>query len=233
MPSPERTVLVTGGTGALGTAVTQTLLDRGWRVVDTWRAERELEHVVEHPNLELVHADLLDEDGASTAVAAAAGDAGAPLRGVVNLVGGFTAGPRVHETDPADFERMLTLNLRPTFLVTRAAIPHLLGAGGGSIVCTGARAAVQPFRGAAAYVAAKAAVMAFACAVAEDYRDDDIRCNCVLPSVIDTPANRKAMPDADHSRWVPPEEIARVVAFLVSDDSHPTSGTEIPVYGRA
>jgi len=100
-------------------------------------------------------------------------------------------------------------------------------------VCVGTRAALQPFKGAAGYVASKAAVIAFAHAVAVEYRDDGIRCNAILPSVIDTPANRAAMPNADHDRWVKPAEIAGVVAHLLSDESAPVSGAAIPVYGRA
>jgi NAD(P)-dependent dehydrogenase (short-subunit alcohol dehydrogenase family) len=105
--------------------------------------------------------------------------------------------------------------------------------GGGGIVCVGTRAALHPFSGAAGYVASKAAVIAFANAVAVEYRDDGIRCNAILPSVIDTPGNRASMPDADHQKWVRPKEIAGVIAHLLSRESEPTSGAAIPVYGRA
>jgi NAD(P)-dependent dehydrogenase (short-subunit alcohol dehydrogenase family) len=131
------------------------------------------------------------------------------------------------------FERVLTLNLRATYLVTRAVLPHLVEGGGGAIVCVSARAAVRPFRGASAYATAKAAVLAFAEAVAVEYRGDGVRCNAILPSRIDTAANREREPDADTSRWVPPEEVAAVIRFLCSDESAPTSGAAIPVYGRA
>jgi NAD(P)-dependent dehydrogenase (short-subunit alcohol dehydrogenase family) len=116
--------------------------------------------------------------------------------------------------------------------MTQAAVQPMLEHGG-SIVCVGTRAAVQPFKGAAGYIASKAAVIAFAQAVAVEYRDDGIRCNAILPSVIDTPGNRASMPKADHSRWVKPEAIAGVIAHLLSADSEPTSGAAIPVYGRA
>jgi len=181
----------------------------------------------------LVEADLFDERAVAHAVSEAAGDSAAPLRAVANLVGGYAGGARVHETSPEDFERQLALNLRPTFLVTRAAIPHLIGAGGGSVVCVSTRAALQPFSGAAGYIVSKAAVLAFVKAIATEYRDDGVRCNAILPSVIDTPANRAAQPDAEHSRWVAPADIALVVRFLCSDESAPVSGAEVPVYGRA
>jgi NAD(P)-dependent dehydrogenase (short-subunit alcohol dehydrogenase family) len=139
----------------------------------------------------------------------------------------------VHETPVEDFERQFRLNLRPTYLVTAAAATQMIEVGGGAIVCVGTRAALQPFPGAAGYIASKAAVIAFAHAVAVEYRDKGIRCNAILPSVIDTPANRASMPNADHDRWVKPAEIAGVIAHLLSRDSSPISGAAIPVYGRA
>jgi NAD(P)-dependent dehydrogenase (short-subunit alcohol dehydrogenase family) len=225
----DRTVIVTGGTGGLGAAVTHTLLDGGWRVVVPWYAERELERVREHERLELVQADLTDPSSAAQVVSAA----GDGLRALVNLVGGFAMGGRVHETPVDEFEAQLRLNLRPTYLMCAAALPVLLRAGGGSIVCVSSRAAVQPFAGAAGYITGKAAVLAFVDALHEEYRNDGIRVNAILPSTIDTPANRRSMPDADFDTWVKPEEIARVVAFLSSDDAGVTSGGHVPVYGRA
>jgi NAD(P)-dependent dehydrogenase (short-subunit alcohol dehydrogenase family) len=109
----------------------------------------------------------------------------------------------------------------------------MLEAGSGSIVCVGSRAALQPFPGAAGYISSKAAVIAFTQAVAVEYRKDGIRCNAILPSTIDTPANRASMPNADHSKWVQPAAIAGVIAHLLSDDAAPTSGAAIPVYGLA
>ena len=229
----RQSAIVTGGTGGLGSAVVARLLDDGWRVVVPWIVESELSRVQERDGLELVQADLFDPDMVAEVVALGAGDAEAPLRGVVNLVGGFAMGGRVHETPIGDFERQFRLNLRPTYLVTAAALPHLLEHGRGSIVCVGTRAAVQPFSGAAGYISSKAAVIAFAQAVAVEYKLSGIRCNAILPSVIDTPANRASMPNADHERWVKPAEIAGAIAYLLSEDSQPTSGAAIPVYGRA
>ena len=225
--------IVTGGTGGLGSAVVARLLDDGWRVVVPWIVESELERVPARDGLELVKADLFDQGAVAGVIDAGAGDPSAPLRGVVNLVGGFAAGARVHETPIEEFERQFRLNLRPTYLVVAAAAPHLIEAAGGSIVCVGTRAALQPFSGAAGYVSSKAAVIAFAQAVAVEYKNDGIRCNAILPSVIDTPGNRASMPKADFEKWVKPAEIAGVIAYLLSDDSRPTSGAAIPVYGRA
>ncbi|MBX6356615.1 MAG: SDR family NAD(P)-dependent oxidoreductase [Micromonosporaceae bacterium] len=229
----DATVIVTGGTGGLGAAVTEAFLSDGWRVVVPWVAEAELARVTAHERLELVKADLFDPHAATGVAVAAAARPDMPLLALVNLVGGYAIGGLVHEVPVEEFERMLTLNLRPTYLMTQAVVPHLLAAGGGAVVCVGSRAAVSPFPGAAGYVTAKAAVVAFAQAVAVEYREHGVRCNAVLPSVIDTPANRLAQPDADHSRWVPPAEIAAVIRFLASPASAPTSGAAIPVYGRA
>lgn len=225
-------ILVAGGTGALGGAVLRELLDAGHPVSATWVVEKERDRVVDdlgdRDALSLVQADLMDPDAVTEAVGGV-DDLGA----VVNLVGGFASGPLVHETDPDDWEKLLRLNLRPGFLLARAAMPRLLERGGGAYVGVSARPALRPFPGAAAYVTAKAAVLAFVQALDADYRADGIRANAVLPSVIDTPANRAGQPDADFSKWVQPAEIARVIRFLVSDDSAVTSGGAIPVYGRA
>jgi NAD(P)-dependent dehydrogenase (short-subunit alcohol dehydrogenase family) len=202
-------------------------------VVVPWIVESELERISDRDGLELVQADLFDPDAVAAVVDLASADSAAPLRGVVNLVGGFAMGKRVHETPIEEFEKQFRLNLRPTYLVTAAAVPNLLSGGGGSIVCVGTRAALAPFSGAAGYVASKAAVIAFAQAVAVEYKNDGIRCNAILPSVIDTPGNRASMPKADFEKWVKPAEIAGVIAFLLSDDSGPTSGAAVPVYGRA
>ena len=227
--SIDGTILVTGGTGALGRAVIAELLDSGARVVSTWLVERERERAAAAfgERLGLVEADLSSEEGAAAAVA----EAGA-LAGLVNLVGGFAAGSRLHEGPMADFERQIELNLFTAARMSRAALPSLIDAGGGAIVCVGTKTALEPFSGAAGYSVSKAAVLALVRALDVEYRDDEIRVNAILPSVIDTPANREAMPDADFEKWVDPAAIARVVRFLCSRDSSPISGAWIPVYGR-
>ena len=231
-PASPCSVLVAGGTGALGAAMLREFLDGGHRVTATWLVEEERERAEAefggHEAFTLVQADLMELEGAEAAVEATP-DIGA----VVNLVGGFAAGSLVHETHPDEFDRMLRLNLRPGCCLACAAIPRMLEAGGGAYVGVSARPAVRPFAGAAAYVTAKAAVLAFVQALDADYAKQGIRANAILPSVIDTPANREAEPDADHSRWVRPADIARVIRFLVSDEASVTSGAAIPVYGRA
>jgi NAD(P)-dependent dehydrogenase (short-subunit alcohol dehydrogenase family) len=227
------TALITGGTGGLGSAVTGAFVEAGWRVVVPWIAERELERLDHHSRVHPVKADLFDPESAREVVAVAAENPEAPLKAVVNLVGGFAAGGRVHETPVEEFEQQLTLNLRPTYVTSQAALPHLIAGGGGAIVCVSSRAGVRPFAGAAGYITAKAAVLALVDAMATEYRDDGVRVNAILPSVIDTPANRKSMPTADFDTWVTPAQIARVILFLCADDSGVVSGAHLPVYGRA
>jgi NAD(P)-dependent dehydrogenase (short-subunit alcohol dehydrogenase family) len=216
---PEPTVLVTGGAGGLGRSVVQALVADGWQVVVPVESESDLDAT---DGVSTVVADLTDPDDVARAVRTATG-----LKALVNLVGGFAADQPVKDTPIAEFEKLFRLNLRPTYLVTQAALPHLEG--GGSIVCVGSSAALNPFAGGAGYAASKAAVIAFAKAVAEEGRADKIRCNAIVPTQIDTPANREAMPESEHHKLVPPERIARVVAFLCSDASAAITGQAIGV----
>jgi len=222
----DKTVLITGGTGGLGRAVVAAFAAGGWRVAVLDMRAAELQ------GAELLQADLTDPGAVARAVEAVTAEAGAPLQAVVNLVGGFAAGQPVATTPVEEFEAQFALNLRPTYLVTQAALPALVAAGGGAIVCVSSRSALHPFAGAAGYCASKAAVIAFAQVVAREHAADGIRCNAVLPQMIDTPANRAAMPPEQHGELTPPGEIAAVIGFLCSAGSAPTTGAAIPVYGR-
>lgn len=223
-------VLIAGGTGALGTAVVRELLDGGYDCSVTWIVDLEVERgraeFGERANF--IRADLIDPAGAEEAVAAVP-----DLEAVVDLVGGFASGPLVHETSWEDFDRMMRLNVTPAFNLARAAMPRLVERGGGAFVGVSARPALRPFPGGAGYITSKAAVLAFIQVLDAEYRLKGIRANAILPSVIDTPDNRAAQPDADFSKWVQPAEIAKVVRFLVSDDAAVVTGGAIPVYGRA
>lgn len=236
MTEPARidgVALVTGGTGGLGRAVVAELLDAGAKVVTTWLLEPEREAAEaafgDRDGLTLVEANLL-EDGADRAVKAAA-ELGR-LSALVNLVGGFAQGERLHEAPESDLEKMLALNLTTAVKASRAAVPPMIEAGGGAIVCVGTKVAFEPFSGGAAYAISKSAVLALVRSLDVEYRDDGVRANAIVPNIIDTPANRESMPDADHSKWVQPAEIARVIRFLCSSDSAPVTGAAIPVYGQ-
>jgi NAD(P)-dependent dehydrogenase (short-subunit alcohol dehydrogenase family) len=225
-----RTALVTGGTGGLGTGVTTTLLDAGWRVVVPWNNPKELGRLPARDGLVLVEADLADADSVGRCVTeAATGDPARPLRAAVNLVGGFASGGRVHETPVEEFEAQLRLNLRPTYLVCQAVLPHLVAAGGGAVVCVSSQSVHRPFAGAAGYLTSKTAVLGLVDALHAEYAKDGVRVNAILPNVIDTPGNRAARPDADRSGWTAPEAIGEVVLFLCGDAGAAISGAHLPV----
>ncbi|GIH17948.1 SDR family NAD(P)-dependent oxidoreductase [Rugosimonospora africana] len=225
----SRTALITGGAGGLGAAVTSTLLAGGWRVVVPRRGRAEPDRLPAHEALTLVEADLFDPDAVQRCVDVAAGEAGRPLRAVVNLVGGFAMGGRVHETPVEDFEEQLRLNLRPTYLVCQAALPHLVSAGGGAVVCVSSQATRAPFPGAAGYLTAKTAVLGLVGALHAEYARDGVRVNAILPGVIDTPGNRASQPDADRRSWTPAQDVADTVAFLCGDRSSAVRGAHIRV----
>jgi len=220
------TALITGGTGGLGGSVVEAFLADGWRVV--------VPDILPGPHerlpdaAETLQADLTDPDDVARVVRVAAGDADQPLRALANLVGGFKADQPVAETPLRDFEALFALNVRPTYLVTQAALPALVAAGGGGIVCVSANSVLQPFAGAAGYVASKAAVLAFARVVAKEHAADGVRCNVIAPTMIDTPANRAANPDSI-DKLVPPERIARTIRFLCGDESAAVNGQVVTV----
>ena len=228
------TVLVTGGTGALGGAVVERFLEAGARVLVTYVVEAEVapfqERFAAHgARVALQRCDL--RRGAEVAALLERAAAGS-LRAVVNLAGGYSW-TRVADADDAALEHLLDLNLRTTFTVCRAAAPVLTAAGGGAIVNVSARAALRGEAGNGVYGATKAAVLALTQSLSEELKDAGVNVNAVLPSIIDTPANRAAMPKSDPARWVAPGELANVIVFLASDAARAIHGAGIPVYGLA
>lgn len=214
-------VLITGGTGGLGVSVVEAFQAAGWRVVVTYIVEGDQERLP--GGAEAVHADLSDPDDVGRAVRVAASDEQQPLKAIANLVGGFKDGQPVADTPYDQFLAMFELNLRPTYLVTQCALPRLVAAGGGAIVCVSSKAAFEPWAGGSGYAASKAAVAAFARAVAKE--NDGVRCNVIAPTMIDTPANRAAFPDG---KMTPPAEVAAMIRFLCSDESAALNGAVIP-----
>jgi len=234
-----RVALVAGATGGLGQAVCEALLASGAQVyalsgrtqptlVEQVRARVGKASEQLHP----LTFDAGDEQRVAQGIAEIIQAAGR-LDILVNLIGGFAAGQPVTELETATFERMLELNLRPTFLLAKYAAREMARAGWGRIVNTSSRAALSGRRNAAAYAVAKAGVITLTEAQAEETREQGVTVNAILPSIIDTPSNRAAMPKAAFDRWPRPDQIARVIAFLVSDDASLISGASIPVYGLA
>jgi NAD(P)-dependent dehydrogenase (short-subunit alcohol dehydrogenase family) len=229
-----RTVLVAGGTGALGRAVVLALLAEGATVVAAGRRESEAVALAEaagaaRARLRFVQADVSEAAGAERAVTAA--QAVGRLRGVVNAVGGWTGGAPLQADGTEVLSRMLALNLAPGYHLLRAALPTLLAGGEGVFVEIVSLAAIGPQPRQAAYAASKAAALSLVLSAAEEVRGTGVRVNAVLPGTMDTDANRKAMPDADRSGWISTEAVARVVLLLCSDEARAISGAAIPARG--
>lgn len=215
---------VTGGTGGLGRAVVEELLARGFRVVVGDRGGP-------RPGSAVAGAEYAKVDAADEASVAAFFGALKQPFGLVNLVGGYSAGPTVAELELSQLRQQLELNLVTAALLTKWALKTIPGPG--RIVHVSSRAARESGANAFAYSAAKLAVIRLVEAAAAENRDRGVTVNCVLPSIIDTPPNRAALPKADFDRWPKPAQIAKVLAFLVSDDAELVSGAALPVYGRA
>ena len=232
-PLSGRVAIVTGGAGALGGAVTSRLLGDGASVAiplelashgDALR-ERLAPSARDRLFMDVVDATDLD---AMTGFADAVARRHRRVDILVALVGGFAGGALI-ETDRVTWDRMLAMNITATFVAARAVVPHMVAAGGGRVVTIGSRAVVPPGPGFIAYTTAKAGVIAFTQALARELQVSGITVNSILPSTMDTPANRAAMPDSDRQGWVPVESVAEAIAFLVSDRSAHVSGALLPV----
>ena len=228
-----RVVFVTGGSGALGQAITHRFLDEGATVCVPWIVDSERERLQAsvppptRPRLLLERCDILDERAVGQ-LAAGLTERFGRLDVLVSAVGGFAMGELV-QTDRALWDRMLTLNLTSSYVAARAVLPHMLTAGSGRIVAVASRAVVPPAGGFIAYTVAKAGVIAFVQALAAETRGRGVTVNAVLPSTMDTPANRAAMPDVDPKTWVPVESVAGAIAYLASETAAYVSGTLLAI----
>ena len=232
----DRVVIVTGAAGNLGSAVARAFQAAGAKLVLVDRAADRLPRLfpdlVDSPNHFLATSiDLTSADAVQTMVDETVKRFGR-VDVLVNTAGGYRAGTPVHETPLEAWDFMLNLNARTVFIASRAVIPHMLRQGSGRIVNVAARAALKGGAKMAAYSVSKSAVVRLTESMAAELKKEGINVNCVLPGTIDTPQNRQAMPNADHSRWVKPEAIADVIQFLASDAARVVQGAAIPVYGK-
>ena len=228
-------VLVAGGTGGLGRAVSRAFLEEGARVVVTYRDQKEFDSLKSEAgangsSIEGHVVDVTDESAVRQLLDRILAQHGR-LDALVNTVGGYAGGVSLWELETKVFDRMLALNLRSGYVLSRAVMPAMLKQKSGAIVNVASKAAVDHGAGAAAYAASKAAALALMDSLAADAKGTGVRVNSILPSIIDTEPNRKAMPNADFAKWPKPEEIARVILFLCSDDAKVIQGAAIPVYG--
>jgi NAD(P)-dependent dehydrogenase (short-subunit alcohol dehydrogenase family) len=228
-----RMAVVTGGTGALGRWVVKILLENGHRVHVPWIREKEAEELRAFLGPAGGEAVLVESDLTSVTAVEALFDAvrrdGAGLDVLCNLAGGFKAAP-IEDTTPEDWERLMSVNVGTAFLCCRSAVGLMKASGGGRIVNVTALPAVnRGAAGMAAYAASKAALLNLTYSLAQELRKNRITVNALAPEVIDTPANRKAMPDADPTRWVTPQEVARIIAFLTGPDGGAVTGSVLPL----
>jgi NAD(P)-dependent dehydrogenase (short-subunit alcohol dehydrogenase family) len=232
-----KVVVVAGGTGGLGNSVSLAFLKDGAKVVVTYRKEEEFAALKQAAGthaaaLEGAIVDVTDERKTSEFVGGVVTRHGR-VDALVNTVGGYAGGVKLWDLETKVFDTMLSLNLRSGYALARAVLPVMLKQRSGSIVNIAAKAAVDHGAGASAYAASKAAAVALMDSLAADVKGTGVRVNSILPSIIDTAVNRKAMPDADFSVWPKPEEIAQVVLFLCSDRATVVHGASVPVYGNS
>ncbi len=236
--SSSKVAVITGATGALGRVVVKAFLDQGTRVVSTYRSEEKKNQLVdflgEADALMSVKTDVTNEadvQGLFRKVIAKYGR----VDFLLNIVGAYKGGTEIANTKEEEWDSMMSINLKSAFLCSKAALPHMLRQNYGRIINVASRTALEKrYRSkSGAYAVSKAGVVVLTETIAEEVRKYDINVNCILPSTIDTPDNRQILPEADFSKWVKPEQIAKVLLFLVSEDSSTISGASIPVYGKA
>jgi len=232
----DQVAIVTGAAGNLGEAVARAFYATGARLVLVGQSLERLEatfaDLADSEKCLFAAVDLTDASAVEGMVYEAVKHFGR-VDILANVAGGFRSGPPVHETPLETWDFMLNLNARTTFLASRAVIPHMLQQGRGKIVSVAARAGLQGKANMAAYVVSKSAVTRLTESMAAELKDKGINVNCILPGTIDTPQNRRHMPQADFNKWVSPAEMANVILFLASDAAQAVQGAAVPVYGRS
>lgn len=237
MSTQNRNVLITGGTGILGSAVTKAFIAQGDNVAVTYLFENEVERFKQiNPDISdkvpFLFANVTEEAEVQKCIQQFHSSVG-QLDILVNIVGGFVGGIPATELEVERWDFMMNLNLKSVFLCCKAVLPEMTARGYGKIVNVSARAGLKGEAGMSAYCVSKGGVRTLTESLAAEVMDAGVNVNSIMPSVLDTPANREAMPDEDHGRWVAPADIAKVLCFLTSDAATVINGAAIPVYGRA
>jgi NAD(P)-dependent dehydrogenase (short-subunit alcohol dehydrogenase family) len=230
-----RVVLITGATGALGSVVTREFAKTRARLALTGRSGQKLERLIGKIGLPAervftVAADMAEADGVDGLVEAVVARFGR-IDVLLNTAGGWSGGKHVGDTSVEEWDHMLALNLRSAFLLSRAVLPSMLETGWGRIIHVSSKTAVAPRAKQAAYAVSKMGLITLTEVIAAEIKGSGVTANVILPTIIDTPANREAMPKADPSKWVPPEHIAATMRFLCSDAAASTNGARISIYG--
>jgi NAD(P)-dependent dehydrogenase (short-subunit alcohol dehydrogenase family) len=233
MESKMRTVVVAGGTGALGASLSRAFIASGARVIATYVKQEEYDSLSKQLGAGLIGIplDVTDELAVAKFVTETESKYGA-IDALVIAVGGFAGGKQLWETDTKTYDSMLSLNLRAAFVMSRAILPGMIRQNRGAIVNVASKAGYGHSAGAAMYAASKAGVMALFSSLAEEVKPYNINVNSIVPSVMDTASNRRAMPKANFDIWPKTDDIAKVIVYLCSDDARVIHGAEVPVYGK-
>jgi NAD(P)-dependent dehydrogenase (short-subunit alcohol dehydrogenase family) len=230
----NKIVLVTGGTGALGRAITAAFIASDAKVVSSYVIDREIEQLKKESKavVELIKTDVTKEEEVEKLVLSVISKYGR-IDVLVNVVGGYLGGKSVSELDEKEWDLMMTMNLKSAFLISKHVIPQMVSSKYGKIMHVSSRTGLKSSGYDSAYAASKSGLIRLVESLSEEVKDSNINVNCIMPSTIDTEANRRAMPTADHSKWVKPQDLANVVLFLCSDEANVITGAAIPTYGIA
>jgi NAD(P)-dependent dehydrogenase (short-subunit alcohol dehydrogenase family) len=231
----NRIVLVTGGTGALGRAITKAFVESNATVVSSYVNDREIEQVkteINSATLQLIKADITKEKEVDGLVSNIVGKHGR-IDVLVNVVGGYVGGKRVSELDEKEWDFMMTMNLKSAFLISKHVVSQMISSKYGKIIHVSSRTGLRSEGYDSAYAASKSGLIRLVESLSEETKISNINVNCIMPSIIDTEGNRKAMPNADFNKWVKPEDLANVVLFLSSEEAKAITGAAIPTYGVA
>jgi NAD(P)-dependent dehydrogenase (short-subunit alcohol dehydrogenase family) len=230
----NKIVLVTGGTGALGRAITAAFIASDAKVISSYVIDREIEQLKKESKavVELIKTDVTKEEEVEKLVLSVISKYGR-IDVLVNVVGGYLGGKSVSELDEKEWDLMMTMNLKSAFLISKHVIPQMVSSKYGKIMHVSSRTGLKSSGYDSAYAASKSGLIRLVESLSEEVKDSNINVNCIMPSTIDTEANRRAMPTADHSKWVKPQDLANVVLFLCSDEANVITGAAIPTYGVA
>ena len=231
-----KVVLVTGSSGGLGIEVAHAFLKAGASVILTYHSSDSLQSLQKiygmSKNIFLLRGDFTKEDDVKILVTESIRQFG-KIDVLANMIGAYIAGKPVTEIDEKEWDDMMNINLRTAFLLSKHVITHMIKQSGGKVIHVAARSGLKGAGLDAAYVTSKSGVIRLVESLSEEVKLKGINVNCIMPSIINTKENREAMPSADHTKWVMPLDIARVILFLASDDAKPINGAAIPVYGLA
>lgn len=227
----KKVVLITGGTGALGGMLVKKFLNSGAVTISSFHNEKDAEKLkIENSKVELIELDILQEAQLLERIPKLVKKFGT-IDILVNVVGGYLGGKNTNDLSEAEWDKMMNLNLKSAFLISKHVIPVMVSGDGGKIVHISSRTGQKSEGGDSAYAASKAGLIRFIESAAQEFKDSGININCILPTTIDTDANRKAMPNSDFSKWLSIEDLANVILFLCSSGARVINGSAIPTYG--